>query len=62
VLVFDKWQNGILVAFIITSKCAEEDILRWLTALRDMVQLFKPEWHPNVVIVDCAKAKLNYIS
>jgi hypothetical protein len=37
VMVFDEWQNGIPVAFIITSKCAKEDILLWLTKLRDRV-------------------------
>jgi hypothetical protein len=62
VLVFDQWQNGIPVAFIITSKCTEEDILHWLTALRDRVLYFKSDWHPNAVIVDCAKAELNCVS
>jgi hypothetical protein len=62
VLMFDQWQNGILVAFIITSKCAEEDILHWLIALRDRVVQFKPDWHPNTVIVNCAKAELNCVS
>jgi hypothetical protein len=50
------------VAFIITSRCAEEDILCWLTALRDRVLYFKSEWHPNAVIVDYVKAELNCIS
>jgi hypothetical protein len=59
---FDQWQNGIPVAFIVMSRCAEEDILLWLTKLRDCVLEFKPDWHPNAVIVDCAKAELNYIS
>jgi hypothetical protein len=62
VIVFDQWQNGIPVAFVITSKCAEEDILLWFTSLRDCVLKFKPDWHPNAVIVDCAKAELNCIS
>jgi hypothetical protein len=61
VMVFDEWHNGIPVAFIITSKCAEEDILCWLSALRDRVVQHRPEWHPNAVVVDCAKAELNCI-
>ena len=60
--MFDQWQNGIPVAFIITSKCAEEGILYWLTALRDQVVQFKFDWHPNAVIVDYTKAELNCVS
>jgi hypothetical protein len=62
VIVFDQWQNGIPVAFIVTSMCAEEDILLWLTKLRDRVLEFKPDRHPNAVIVDYAKVELNCIS
>jgi hypothetical protein len=62
VIVFDQWQNGIPVAFIVTSRCAEEDILLWLTKLRDRVLEFKPDRHPNAVIVDYAKVELNCIS
>jgi hypothetical protein len=62
VIVFDQWKNGILMAFIVTSRYAEEDILLWLTKLRDRILEFKPDWHPNAVIVDYAKAELNYIS
>ena len=48
--------------FVMTSKYAEEDILIWLTRLRDHVVQFKPDWHPNVIIVDYAKVELNSIS
>jgi hypothetical protein len=47
------------MAFVITSRCAEEDILLWLTSLRDRVLKFKPDWHPNAVIMDYTKTELN---
>jgi hypothetical protein len=62
VMVFDEWQNGIPVAFIITSKCDEEDVLRWLTSLRDRVVKHCEDWHPNTLIVDCTKGELNCIA
>jgi hypothetical protein len=62
VMVFDEWQNGIPVAFIITSRCQEEDIVAWLTKLRNRVLLVSPNWLPNAVIVDCAQAELNCIT
>jgi hypothetical protein len=49
------------VAFIVTSRCTEEDILLWLMKLRDRILEFKLDWHPNAIIVDYTKAELNYI-
>jgi hypothetical protein len=60
-MVFDEWQNGLPIAFIIISKCVEEDILPWLTRLHDRVLQHKPNWFSHAVVVDCAKAELNYI-
>jgi hypothetical protein len=60
-MVFDEWQNGIPVAFVITNRCKEEDLLPWMTKLRDSVEKQSPGWCPNVVIVDCAQAELNVI-
>lgn len=62
IMVFDDWYNGIPVAYIITSKCAEGDILPWMTKLRDRVIAFKSDWRPNAIIVDCAQAELNCIA
>jgi hypothetical protein len=60
-MVFDEWHNGIPVAYVIMSKCQEEDILAWLTKLRDRILAVSLEWLSNAVIVDCAKAELNCI-
>jgi hypothetical protein len=62
VMVFDEWQNGIPVAFIITSKCTKEDILHWLTSLCNRMVKHREDWYSNALIVDCAKAELNCIA
>jgi hypothetical protein len=43
VMVFNEWYNGIPVAYVITSMCQEEDILAWLTKLRDQVVAMSPK-------------------
>jgi hypothetical protein len=62
VMVFDEWHNGVPVVYVITSRCQEEDILAWLSKLRDRVIGLKPEWMPNAVIVDCVQVELNCIT
>jgi hypothetical protein len=37
VMVYDEWYNGVPVEYVITSRCQEEDILAWLSKLRDRV-------------------------
>ena len=59
IMCFDEWHNGIPVAYIITSKCAEDDLVPWMTKLRDKLLEDNPDWYPGSVIVDCAQAELN---
>ena len=33
-LVFDDWRNGILVAWVLTSRMIEVDLVMWLQPLR----------------------------
>jgi hypothetical protein len=58
-MVFDEWHNGIPVAFIITSRAAQEDLTPWMQALDVAVRRELPNWKPNAFIVDCAPGEIN---
>lgn len=60
-MVFDEWHNGIPVAFILTSRCAEADLTPWMAALNERMTAENPEWRPSAFIVDCAQGKINAI-
>ena len=60
-MVFDEWHNGIPVAFILTSRCAEKDLTPWMTALNSRMTDEKPDWRPATFIVDCAQGEINAI-
>ena len=62
VMVFDEWENGIPVAFIIVGKSKEKDVLPWLDKLNARCRASQPDWHPGSVIVDNAQAELNAIA
>jgi hypothetical protein len=61
-MVFDEWDNGIPVAFIIVGKSKEKDVQPWLEKLNTHCRASQPDWHPGLVIVDNAQAKLNAIA
>jgi len=58
-MVFDKWRNGVPVAFIVTQRSKESDISPWLGALRVKLVSKMPQWRPNAFIVDDAQAEIN---
>ena len=60
-MVFDEWHNGVPVAFILTSRCAEKDLTPWMKALNDRMVEEKPDWKPAAFIVDCAQGEINAI-
>lgn len=60
-MVFDKWRNGVPVAFIIAQSAKEKDITPWLTAIKQKLVSKMPEWLPNAFIVDDALAEINAI-
>jgi hypothetical protein len=33
-MVFDKWRNGVLIAFIITKQSKQIDLSPWMTELK----------------------------
>lgn len=60
-MVFDEWHNGVPVAFILTSRCAEKDLTPWMNALNSRMTAEKPDWKPAAFIVDCAQGEINAI-
>jgi hypothetical protein len=61
VMVFDKWRNGVPIAFIITKRSKQIDLSSWMTELKRKAVGASPEWRPNAFIVDDAKADINTI-
>ena len=58
---FDDFRNDVPIAWVITSRQKEDDLIQWLTALRAKTITIQPEWHPNCFIVDGAIHKRNVI-
>lgn len=61
-MVFDEWENGIPVSFVIVGKSKEKDIEPWLKKLAERCRAVQPEWEPGSVIVDNAHAEINAIA
>jgi hypothetical protein len=53
-MVFDKWWNGVLIAFIITKRSKQINLSPWMMELKRKVVAASPEWRPNAFIVDDA--------
>ena len=62
VMVFDEWENGILIAFVIVGKSKKKDILPWLKKLNARCCAIQPDWQPGSLIVDNVQAELNVIA
>lgn len=60
-MVFDEWERGIPVAYIIVGRSREVDILPWLTALQKKCIDVQLDWSPNAIVVDNAQAEINAI-
>jgi hypothetical protein len=58
-MVFDKWQNGVPIAFIITKQSKQIDLSPWMTELKRKAMAASPEWRPNAFIVDDVQAEIN---
>lgn len=58
-MVFDSYQNGVPVAWIITSSGAEKDIKIWLRKLRCKIEGLSPNWEPSGFLVDNDSAEIN---
>ncbi|MCO5557588.1 hypothetical protein L7F22_011154 [Adiantum nelumboides] len=62
ILVFDTHQNGVPVAWVITSSAETNTIVTWLTRLRNRVLDYNKSWEANAFLVDDATAEINAIS
>jgi hypothetical protein len=58
-MVFDEWQNGILVAFIAIGKSKENDLH---LILQTLSKRFPINWMANAITVDNVQAKINVLS
>ena len=61
-MVFDKWENGIPVTFIISAKSRQKDIHAWLKKLGTHCKEVQANWRSGSIIVDNAQAELNTIA
>jgi hypothetical protein len=53
-MVFDEWQNGIPIAYFITSSSKEKHLQPILETLTLKAACINPEWKPSTVIVENA--------
>ena len=61
-MVFDEWENGISIVFVIVGKSKEKDIMSWLKKLNVRCCAVQPDWQPGSLIVDNVQAELNAIA
>ena len=61
-MVFDEWHQGIPVAWILTSRCAEADLTPWMASLKQRLKTVCPDWKPSAFIVDCAQGEINALT
>jgi len=60
-MVFDEWQNGIPITFIIIGHGKEEDITSSLQRFNKRLFKHAPNWYPNAIIFYNAQVELNAI-
>jgi len=46
VMAFDAHQNGVPVAWVISSSAMEIEVRKWLGAMRDRMLQLNPAWRP----------------
>jgi hypothetical protein len=58
-MVFDEWQNGVPVAFVITARQKQSDLAPWMQKVKEKMQVAKAEWRPNAFVLDDADNEIN---
>eukprot|EP01018_Ginkgo_biloba_P035343 Gb_06155 [translate_table: standard] len=61
-IVFDTHQNGVPIAWIISSSSSANDIQNWMEKLQSRIHEVDPMWRPSAFMVDAATAEINAIS
>lgn len=57
VMAFDAHQNGVPVAWVISSSAMEIEVRKWLGAMRDRMLQLNPAWRPTCFLVDDSRAE-----
>ena len=60
-LVFDKQQNGIPVAWVVSSRNRSSDISLWFSKLMERGRQLKADWTVNAFMTDDALAEIDAI-
>lgn len=60
-LVFDKQQNGIPIAWVVSSRNRSSDISSWLSKIMERGRQLKPDWTVNAFMTDDALAEIDAI-
>lgn len=60
-LVFDKQQNGIPIAWVVSSRNRSSDISSWLSKIMERGQQLKLDWTVNAFMTDDALAEIDAI-
>ena len=60
-LIFDKQQSGVPIAWVVSSRNRSSDISLWLSKLMDRGRQLKLEWTVNAFMTDDALAEINAI-
>jgi hypothetical protein len=42
-MVYDEWQNGVPVAFVITARQKQSDLAPWMQKVKDRMLATKPD-------------------
>ncbi len=58
-MVFDEWKNSCPIVYIITSQNNENNLSKWMDAIKGKMQQSKLDWKPNTFIVDDVKVEIN---
>eukprot|EP01018_Ginkgo_biloba_P019424 Gb_16552 [translate_table: standard] len=61
-LVFDTHQNGVPVAWIISSSSSASDIQSWIEKLQSRIYEMDPMWRPSAFTFDDVIVEINVIS
>eukprot|EP01018_Ginkgo_biloba_P001728 Gb_02364 [translate_table: standard] len=61
-IVFDTHQNGVPIAWIISSSSSSNDIQNWMEKLQSRIHEVDPTWRLSAFMVDDVVAEINSIS
>jgi hypothetical protein len=60
-MVFDEWRNGVPVAFVITARSKQIDLVPWMRALKEKLVQIRPDWRPTAFVLDDVDNEINFL-